>query len=363
MDIGGHALVFSCNKGLVSRAWESVHIFGISKVCALALLRSGVASNTIANVYLESAETVAVEYRRAYLTDVISKDSVNNAKARVTYFSRRVHHVANSASLGILVTREVAQADTNEFKRLLNFNVTGTFLVIKCVSTIIKSQEPRPNYPGSPKRGYTRGTIVTLGSVSSFSSTPSIIQYTTSKSAVLGLPKNAALDNAAYVIRVNCAIDTVPDLGDHIDSAVPLGRIAQPEELADAVVFLSCPKSSYITSCPNRRVFLRPDQGKHYLPHHQMIGEQQALSNILYPTHQTPNSVTTLSLILQPPLYYQHGTVFRMIDFAPNEVTPLHRALLVDYGIILEGEFELILESGKKKIMPHQWRNLTGGGT
>jgi hypothetical protein len=62
-----------------------------------------------------------------------------------------------------------------------------------------------------------------------------------------------------------------------------------------------------------------------------------------------------------------------MIDFAPNELTPLHRALSIDYGVVLEGEFELILESGEKRIMrqgdvsiqratAHQWRNLTGGG-
>jgi hypothetical protein len=62
-----------------------------------------------------------------------------------------------------------------------------------------------------------------------------------------------------------------------------------------------------------------------------------------------------------------------MIDFAPNELTPMHRALSVDYGVVLDGEFELILGSGEKRIMrqgdisiqratAHQWRNLTGGG-
>lgn len=63
-----------------------------------------------------------------------------------------------------------------------------------------------------------------------------------------------------------------------------------------------------------------------------------------------------------------------MIDFAPNELTPMHRAISLDYGVVLEGVFELILESGEKRIMrkgdisiqratAHQWRNLSGGGT
>ena len=52
----------------------------------------------------------------------------------------------------------------------------------------------------------------------------------------------------------------------------------------------------------------------------------------------------------------------------------MHRALTIDYGVVLEGQFELILESGEKRIMRqgdvsiqratgHQWKNLTGGGT
>ena len=62
-----------------------------------------------------------------------------------------------------------------------------------------------------------------------------------------------------------------------------------------------------------------------------------------------------------------------MIDFGPNELSPMHRAVSIDYGVVLEGEFELILESGQKRIMrqgdvsiqratAHQWKNITGAG-
>lgn len=63
-----------------------------------------------------------------------------------------------------------------------------------------------------------------------------------------------------------------------------------------------------------------------------------------------------------------------MVDFAPGVASPLHRALSLDYGLVIEGEFELTLDSGETRIMrqgdfsvnrcgAHAWRNITGGGT
>jgi hypothetical protein len=63
-----------------------------------------------------------------------------------------------------------------------------------------------------------------------------------------------------------------------------------------------------------------------------------------------------------------------MIDFAPEVISPMHRAVSIDYGIVMDGVFELILDSGEKRIMrqgdvsvqratAHQWKNITGNGT
>ncbi|RYP19808.1 hypothetical protein DL765_003154 [Monosporascus sp. GIB2] len=118
-----------------------------------------------------------------------------------------------------------------------------------------------------------------------------------------------------------------------------------------------------------KAVFLSTDCGDHHL----IMGEQQALANILYSTSETPVDLNG-DVDIERAKTHEYGTVVRMIDFAPNELTPMHRALSLDYGVVLEGEFELILESGEKRIMrqgdvsiqratAHQWRNLSGGGT
>jgi NAD(P)-dependent dehydrogenase (short-subunit alcohol dehydrogenase family) len=146
-------------------------------------------------------------------------------------------------------------------------NATGTFLVTRQASIAMRAQEAKPvvvhpDGGGTASRGTTRGAIVNTASASSLVATRGVLAYTTSKHAVLGLVKNAALDNAAYGIRVNCvcpswvdtpmvrqAIEGVEGLGDMIQAAVPMGRLAHPDEVADVVGFLCGPRSSYITGC------------------------------------------------------------------------------------------------------------------
>ncbi|KAI0456762.1 NAD(P)-binding protein [Xylaria acuta] len=392
---------------------------GIGRACGLAFARYGVAAIVVADINLEAAVQACQDSRahathphfraEPYAVDVTSNSSVEDLTTYASRLLGRIDYCVNAAGLGAETKREVADADPDEFARLLQTNVTGSFFVMKSISAIMKTQEAHLNDTDSPARGTTRGSIVVIGSASSFSSGLGLMQYTASKFGVLGLAKNSALDNAQYGIRVNCvcpswvntpmvklAVDNMPGLGDQINSAVPLGRIATPEEVADAVIFMSSPLSSYVTGCgqgfpapglrrtvrhitghneEGKAVFLSTDCGDHHL----IMGEQQALANILYSTHETPVEINGNVDIQHakenpPPLHYAHGTVMRMIDFAPNEISPMHRALTIDYGVVLDGEFELILESGETKIMRqgdvciqratgHQWKNLSGGGT
>ncbi|PHH90748.1 hypothetical protein CDD83_2744 [Cordyceps sp. RAO-2017] len=122
-------------------------------------------------------------------------------------------------------------------------------------------------------------------------------------------------------------------------------------------------------------IFLSTDCGDH----HRIIGNEQAIANIVYSTKETPvelNGDVDLKYAREnePGLHIHNGSVCRMIDFAPNVLSPMHRAVSLDYGVVIEGEFKLILDSGEERIMrqgdvsvqrasAHQWHNITGNGT
>ncbi|OCK84026.1 cupin domain-containing protein [Lepidopterella palustris CBS 459.81] len=74
-----------------------------------------------------------------------------------------------------------------------------------------------------------------------------------------------------------------------------------------------------------------------------------------------------------PDLVISSGSVLRFIDMAPGQSSPMHRTISLDYGVVIEGEVELILDSGEKRVLKrgdvavqrgtvHQWRNVSETG-
>lgn len=71
-----------------------------------------------------------------------------------------------------------------------------------------------------------------------------------------------------------------------------------------------------------------------------------------------------------PGITISGGSVLRMVDMHPGATSPMHRTVSLDYGVVLEGEIELILDSGEKRVMKrgdisiqrgtnHAWRNMS----
>ncbi|PQE22058.1 cupin domain protein [Rutstroemia sp. NJR-2017a BBW] len=60
-----------------------------------------------------------------------------------------------------------------------------------------------------------------------------------------------------------------------------------------------------------------------------------------------------------PGLVVPGGTVLRIVDVEPGHTSPMHRTTSLDYGVVLEGEVELILDSGETKGTNHAWRNVS----
>jgi quercetin dioxygenase-like cupin family protein len=72
----------------------------------------------------------------------------------------------------------------------------------------------------------------------------------------------------------------------------------------------------------------------------------------------------------KPGIVVPGGTVCRIVDAPPGSISPMHRTVSLDYGVVLEGEIELVLDSGETKLMRrgdiavqrgtmHAWRNVT----
>ncbi|KAJ5485529.1 hypothetical protein N7539_005517 [Penicillium diatomitis] len=71
-----------------------------------------------------------------------------------------------------------------------------------------------------------------------------------------------------------------------------------------------------------------------------------------------------------PGLSISSGTVCRIVDIQPGATSPMHRTVSLDYGVVLEGEIELVLDSGETRLLKrgdvaiqrgtnHAWRNVT----
>ncbi|KAL4804543.1 Extradiol ring-cleavage dioxygenase, class III enzyme, subunit B [Aspergillus unguis] len=112
----------------------------------------------------------------------------------------------------------------------------------------------------------------------------------------------------------------------------------------------------------------------------QILETSDYTFSLAYATNRFParlqddEDVNTYSDYLKSPpgLVSMSGTVCRIVDLAPNVRCAMHRTVSLDYGVVLEGEIELILDSGETRILKrgdvavqrgtnHAWRNVTPG--
>jgi NAD(P)-dependent dehydrogenase (short-subunit alcohol dehydrogenase family) len=111
---------------------------------------------------------------------------------------------------------------------------------------------------------YGEGTIVNVSSVTGLSGTPTAAMYSAGKHAIIGLTRSAALEYIARGIRINAVCpgptdtprrdrravgqseDEMQESNERLARAIPIGRIARPEEIANAILWLCSPESSYV---------------------------------------------------------------------------------------------------------------------
>lgn len=175
--------------------------------------------------------------------DVTDEGEVSRAVSEVSERDRRPTILVNAA--GVLKSTRFADISLHEWRSVLGVSVDGTFLMSKAC------------LPGMVDDGW--GRIVNFSSTAGKSvSTLGGAHYTTAKAAVLGLTRAMAKEYAPFGICVNAVcpglIETemvtssrTPAELESFAASFPVGRLGQPEEVAELVAFLASPEAAYIT--------------------------------------------------------------------------------------------------------------------
>ncbi len=133
-----------------------------------------------------------------------------------------------------------------DWNRVLAVNLTGVFLCMKSQIPVMREQGG--------------GSIVNMSSGAGLIATPGLAPYSASKHGVLGITRAAALENARLGVRINAvcpgsidtpmlraAMEADPKTDKMIRGSMPIGRLGEAEEIAEAVVWLCSDRASLVT--------------------------------------------------------------------------------------------------------------------
>jgi 3-oxoacyl-[acyl-carrier protein] reductase len=220
---------------------------GIGKCIAETYAREG-ARVALADIDLGAAQSAARAIGNnaiALRCDVTQRADIEAALAETLSAFRALDILVNNAG-STHVNKPMLDIDEAEFDRIYAVNVKGVFLFCQAVVPHFRKQKS--------------GAIINIGSTAGLRPRPGLSAYNATKGAVHILTKSLAVELAPDKIRV-CAIAPVatdtpllpsflgPSQGmrEKFIATVPLGRLAQPQDIANAAVFLASADAEFVT--------------------------------------------------------------------------------------------------------------------
>lgn len=147
---------------------------------------------------------------------------------------------------GIHLKKPITEVNDGEYQKVILTNQTSVFCLTREVATFMQKQG--------------KGSVLNISSMASRYGIPYVIAYTASKSAIEGMTRAMAVELSPAGIRVNCiapgfiktnmssiALDNDSERKKKVISRTPLGRLGEPEEVAEAAYFLVSDSASFIT--------------------------------------------------------------------------------------------------------------------
>ena len=224
---------------------------GIGRASALALARTG-AAVCVSDINSAGAEETAQSIidaggkAIAVACDVTKAEDIRAMVAATVDAFGRLDAAVNNAGIAGSFTDRLHEADDAMLEQVLAVNLRGVW---HCM----KAELAQMLATGG-------GSIVNIASVAGLIGAPKAAAYTASKHAVVGLTRSAAVDYAKLGVRVNAicpaytdtamvqsAIAGNPLMAHIMERAIPMGRLGQPAEIAEAVLWLCSDASSFVT--------------------------------------------------------------------------------------------------------------------
>ncbi|PPG29845.1 SDR family NAD(P)-dependent oxidoreductase [Pseudoclavibacter sp. RFBB5] len=223
---------------------------GIGEAIAKDLAANGV-KVVVSDINLEGAKRVVGEIEAAGGTaspfeanTAIAEDSVRTVEHAVATYGK-LNYAVNNAGIGGKAA-PAAEVEVDDWNRVININLNGVLYGL------------RAQIPAILDAGAGEGAIVNMASIHGTVAAIGSGAYTAAKHGVVGLTKNAAAEYGPQGLRINAvgpAYIRTPLLEQHLDAAGfaaleakhPLGRLGQPQEVANLATFLLSDKASFMT--------------------------------------------------------------------------------------------------------------------